>query len=208
MSYDNFSHTFSNSRKNHPWPELDAIIEDMKISDSTSILDIWCGNGRFLEEAQKQDLIPWKYLGIDNSTWMIEEAGSLHPDANFEVIWMGDLDRIGHQTFDAILFLASYHHLKTKEERIQVLKESKKLLNPNGRLYMTNWNLRDQERYQKCHRGHGDFDIKIGEFTRYYHGFTVDELDELFRETGWKTIKNEVFTGWRNLLSILRRVSS
>ena len=55
MSYDNFAHTFSNSRKNHPWPELGYIIADMKQESYSSILDIGCGNGRFLEEAKKKD---------------------------------------------------------------------------------------------------------------------------------------------------------
>ncbi len=53
MSYDSFATTFSNSRKNHPWPELEYIIADMKTQNYSSILDIGCGNGRFLEEAQK-----------------------------------------------------------------------------------------------------------------------------------------------------------
>jgi hypothetical protein len=61
---------------------------------------------------------------------------------------IGDLD----QSFDALLFLASFHHLETKEERIQVLQDAKKLLTPTSRIYMTNWNLLAQERYQKNHR--------------------------------------------------------
>jgi 2-polyprenyl-3-methyl-5-hydroxy-6-metoxy-1,4-benzoquinol methylase len=53
MNYDAFATTFSNSRKNHPWPELESIITDMKQSGVVSILDVGCGNGRFLEEAEK-----------------------------------------------------------------------------------------------------------------------------------------------------------
>ncbi len=203
MSYDNFSHTFSNSRKNHPWPELDYIIEDMKKEGFLSILDIWCGNGRFLEEARKRDFTPWIYLGVDNSEWMIKEAQNLYSDSHFEVIWMQSIKNISER-YDTILFLASYHHLETKEERMQVLKESKELLNQNGRIYMTNWNLRDQEKYKNSHRWNGDYDIKIGEFSRYYHGFTIEELEELFETTGWNIIQNRVFEGGRNILSIIK----
>lgn len=64
---------------------------------------------------------------------------------------MQDINSI-KESFDAIVFLASFHHLKTQEERIQVLKNAKKLLNPNGRIYMTNWNLREQPKYEKSHR--------------------------------------------------------
>ena len=50
VNYDAYATTFSNSRKNLKWPELDAIIEDMMRSGYTSVLDIGCGNGRFLEQ--------------------------------------------------------------------------------------------------------------------------------------------------------------
>jgi tRNA (uracil-5-)-methyltransferase TRM9 len=150
MSYDAFATTFSNSRKNLHWPELEYIIADMKIHGYTSILDIGCGNGRFLEEAGKSEFIPQEYIGIDSSSGMIDEACKLHSGNHFEVIGMQDMG-IMPGSFDALLFLASFHHLTSLEERIQVLKDSKKLLDPNGRIYMTNWNLRDQEKYEGSH---------------------------------------------------------
>lgn len=69
---------------------------------------------------------------------------------------------------------------------------------------MTNWNLRDQTRYEKSHRENGDYDIKIGSYLRYYHGFTIEELTELFEITGWNIIQNKVFEGGRNILSIIK----
>ena len=202
MSYDNFAQTFSNSRKNHPWPELKYIIEDMKNYQYSSVLDIGCGNGRFLEESIRLDYVGAKYLWIDQSAWMIWEAMKLHPNNQFKILWMQDIWDLD-ESFDVLLFLASFHHLESKQERIQVLQDTKKLLNPNGRIYMTNWNLLEQERYQKSHRWNGEFDIKIGEFSRYYHGFSITELDELFRETGYQTMENRVFEGGKNIISIL-----
>jgi predicted TPR repeat methyltransferase len=79
MNYDSFATTFSNSRKNLHWPELSAIIESMKKNGVKSVLDIGCGNGRFLEEARDGKLEMENYLGIDNSEQMIEEARRLHP---------------------------------------------------------------------------------------------------------------------------------
>ncbi len=204
MSYDNFATTFSNSRKNHPWPELEYIIEDMKINQYSSVLDIGCGNGRFLEESIKLNYVGAKYLWLDQSAWMIWEAIKLHPNNQFKVLWMQDIWDLD-ESFDVLLFLASFHHLESREERIQVLQDAKKLLNPNGRIYMTNWNLLEQERYQKNHRWNGEFDIKIGEFSRYYHGFTLSELSELFEEAGYGVIENRIFEGGRNFLSILEQ---
>jgi 2-polyprenyl-3-methyl-5-hydroxy-6-metoxy-1,4-benzoquinol methylase len=48
-NYDNFAETFSKSRQNHPWPELDFILSDIERHGYMSILDIGCGNGRFIE---------------------------------------------------------------------------------------------------------------------------------------------------------------
>lgn len=94
MSYDPFAKTFSESRKNHPWPELTAIIADMQKTGIISILDIGCGNGRFLEEAEKLGYPVGKYLGTDNSASMIEEAQKLHTGYNFEVCDMTDIGTI------------------------------------------------------------------------------------------------------------------
>ena len=202
MSYDAFATTFSNSRKNLHWPELEYIIADMIRYTHESILDIGCGNGRFLEQVEISWLRFWEYMGIDSSSGMIWEAHRLHPDHQFETIGMQDIATID-RSFDALLFLASFHHLESRIERTQVLQDSKKLMNPNGQIYMTNWNLQDQAKYETSHRWDGDYDIKIGVYSRYYHGFTVDELAELFEETGYRVIENRIFDWGRNFLSIL-----
>ncbi len=82
---------------------------------------------------------------------MIREARKLHPENQFEVIGMQDVTTID-RSFDSLLFLASFHHLESRAERIQVLKDARKLLNSCGRIYMTNWNLRDQAKYETSHR--------------------------------------------------------
>lgn len=68
VSYDAFATTFSNSRKNMKWAELDAIIEDIRECSYTSVLDIGCGNGRFIESAEGRENTIKKYLGIDSSS--------------------------------------------------------------------------------------------------------------------------------------------
>lgn len=205
MSYDNFARTFSESRRDHPWPEIDSILADIKTRGYMSILDIGCGNGRFLEEVEKQWYIFSSYLGLDSSLGMIEEAQKLHPSFHFDVIdmtWLWD-SAIKNVPFDAVLFLASFHHLQTHEERIIVLKNIKKFLAPGGRIYMTNWNLCEQPRYEKSHQWNGDFSIKIGTYSRYYHGFTLDELESLFYETWYQVVENQIFEWGRNILSIV-----
>jgi tRNA (uracil-5-)-methyltransferase TRM9 len=209
MNYDAFATTFSNSRKNHPWPELEAIITDMKQSGVVSILDVGCGNGRCIEEAEKLWYHVEVYLGTDNSRGMIEEARKLHTGYHFEVCDMIDIWTVTtERSFDAIVFLASFHHLTTREDRIKTLKEAQKILTPEGKIYMTNWNLLEQPRYADAHLGNGEFSIKIGEYNRYYHGFTLGELAELFEETWYNILDHRVFEGGRNIYSILSKKES
>ena len=92
-NYDNFAHTFSKSRQDHPWPELDYIISDIYKQGYTSVLDVGCGNGRFLEQMERGTWNVRRYLWVDNSAGMIEEARRLHPEYRFEVCDMLSLFR-------------------------------------------------------------------------------------------------------------------
>lgn len=132
MSYDAFASTFSQSRKNLRWEEIEYFIEYMRkhsISGAEiSILDVGCGNGRFLETLETSGL-PYSYLGIDASEKMIEEAQKLHPDNIFQVLDMNSVDELpDDKKYQFIIFIASFHHIHTGEERKEVLRKTKKLL--------------------------------------------------------------------------------
>ena len=152
-NYDNFASTFAKSRKNMSWGELDAILEDISKNNFTKILDVWCGSGRLLEfYTKKFENLPEKYLGVDNSFLIVEEAKKQFPEADFFVSEMQDFDEKFFEKygkFDAIVLLASFHHLSDISLRKTVLQNLKTFLSPHGKIYMTNWNLREQEKYKK-----------------------------------------------------------
>jgi ubiquinone/menaquinone biosynthesis C-methylase UbiE len=64
----------------------------MKENAYTSILDIGCGNGRFLEQAKHMNLKMDEYHGVDSSGGMIKEAKKLHKTHNFTVFPMEMLE--------------------------------------------------------------------------------------------------------------------
>lgn len=208
VNYNAFAETFSKSRKNMKWPELDAILDDIEKHNFQSILDVWCWSGRFLEHFfVKFWFFPKKYYGIDGSENMILEARKNFPENNFLVYQMQDMDiflqeKIGK--FDAIVFLASFHHLYNERERVRMLKNMKNFLSENGKIYMTNWNLLEQERYRNSYIWNGDFQIKIWEYSRYYHGFSLEELEKIFREAELEVLENCIFDGGRNIFSVLK----
>lgn len=210
VDYNPFAKTFAQSRKNLKWPELDAILEDITKNNFSKILDIGCGSWRFVENyLAKFGEVPSQYTGVDASKNLILEAKKEFPSTNFVVSTMqeylakfGEIN--GEKKIEAIIFLASFHHLENETERMRVLKNAGKILAPNGKIYLTNWNLLWQEKYQKNHIGNNDFEIKIWEFIRYYHGFSLQEIEYL-AEKSWLSIeKNILFEGERNIFTILQ----
>lgn len=94
--------------------------------------------------------VPSQYTGVDASKNLILEAKKEFPSTNFVVSTMQDyLAKFGEESvyinveekYEAIIFLASFHHLENETERIRVLKNAGKILASNGKIYLTNWNL-------------------------------------------------------------------
>lgn len=138
MSYDAFASTFSQSRKNLRWEEIEYFLEYIQkhfFKKNVSILDVGCGNGRFLDSLALWERAgvraSYNYLGIDESSGMIQEAKKFHPEQAFEVLDMNHLHELSsHKKYEIIVFIASFHHLHTEDERRQVLADTKKLLVP------------------------------------------------------------------------------
>jgi len=91
--------------------------------------------------------------------------------------------------YDGVFFVASFHHLMTRAERISVLSQAKSLLSQTGKIVMINWHLlaNSQKKYELSKKqsypdGSADFDIKIGAHTRFYHAFSHEEYISLADE--------------------------
>ena len=207
VQYDDFGDTFGKSRQNMHWDEIDTILSDFLQNTVTEwhIADIGCGNGRLLRHIQKHPDAAFfqkkfsTYIGLDTSTVLLNQARSDNTLSDFFTFtdWIqGDMRDITEKIrkyglFDALFFIASFHHLSTREERISVLSQAKKLLSKTGRIIMINWNLTDasQIKYQSWKiinyaDGSADFDVKIGSHKRFYHAFSHDEYSSLAEEVG------------------------
>lgn len=53
--------------------------------------------------------------------------------------------------------------------------------------------------------GSREFEIPLGGELRYYHGFSISELQVLATEAGMHIVQNEIFTGKKNIVSVLER---
>jgi endonuclease V-like protein UPF0215 family len=65
---------------------------------------------------------------------------------------MLDLDKF-EDKYDAVFFIASFHHLETLEERQLVLEKLGNILNKNAKIYFTNWAL-NSEKLDKIYGKH------------------------------------------------------
>ena len=98
-----------------------------KLSACRDILDVGCGDGslaRYLSEHGKQ------VIGIDPSEYCIRKAQQHQkPGARFFRCSFEDFD-VPEESFDAIVFLASIHHMDFE----QAIRKAKRLLKENGLL--------------------------------------------------------------------------
>ena len=54
-----------------------------------------------------------------------------------------------NNSFDSILSIASFHHLKTIEERHSCLKEMNRVLNKNGNILLSIWSINQPKKTKK-----------------------------------------------------------
>ncbi len=218
VDYNSFAKTFSQSRKNMKWEEIDYFLESLNFNDSFRILDIWCGNWRFLWALKSKfpQIQNRNYNWIDLSSWLLEEAKKLHNDfeENFSECNMLNIDWINNKYTD-IFFIASFHHLQSLEERVQVITKAYEILGEWGKVYMTNWALNSElnsEKYSKYLIVNSknsfwslDYDIKIWDSSRFYHCFDVSELEYLAKNSWFKIIENRLFDNKRNFITVLEK---
>lgn len=159
-NYDVFSETFSRSRENMYWPEIDALLDVVveKFTDRSSlkIADIGCGSGRLLKiisnryELQKVSL---NYTGLDISSSLLQIASERTYAKNIRTEFIqATMQKIAiylKKKYDVVFFIASYHHLMEEQSRASVLEQLKSVLVPGGIVCMTNWYLHSPENEKK-----------------------------------------------------------
>lgn len=113
---------------------LHFIIDQIKLNPTSSILDVGCGDGRFLHEAQKQ-LNNTNLYGIDYSQKAIDLAKAINPHIQFIA---GDIkdNKILNKKFELITLIETLEHIPP-EESASFLKGIKQFLEPGGRLLLT-----------------------------------------------------------------------
>ena len=153
------------------------------------LLNIGCAHG--------PDFLPFKegfdLYGVDFSTEMLKFARKYSQKFNFAVNL--SVAEVGHlpycnDSFNWAISVATYHHIKGKEERQAALNELRRVLKPGGEAFITVWN-RWQPRFWFSRREVAVPWRKKGKtLYRYYYLFSYPELERLVKKAGFKVIKS------------------
>jgi tRNA (uracil-5-)-methyltransferase TRM9 len=170
------------------WPLLKEELEELAARwRSGSLLNVGCAHGPdFLPFSQGFEL--W---GVDSSPAMLKQA--LKYSAKFKLyVNLMAADALSlpfpDNTFDWIISVATYHHIKGREEREKAFVELKRVLKPQGEAFLTVWNHRQPEFWFKSKEQQVPWRLKEKTVYRYYHLFSYGELRKLLVKTGWEII--------------------
>jgi ubiquinone/menaquinone biosynthesis C-methylase UbiE len=227
--YKQIAENFNHTRK-YLWKDFEKL--DQYVKDGDVILDLGCGNGRFFELFKTKKI---NYFGVDNCEELIKKAKEKYQSSIVTFLVKDILDlSFESQKFDAIFCIAIFHHIPSKELRIKVLENIKRILKKEGILIMMNWNFYQKKYFtliiknffstffsffnlSKKKLDFGDlfipWKLKDRIILRYYHAFTTKELSKLFKQTGFKIIekyytkKGEKTNFWKghNIVFVAKR---
>lgn len=216
LDYDHIANQFSDTR-HEAWPEFGSLraLKSAEDAEPVKLLDIGCANGRLLNYILKH--IPaMHYTGLDLSRQLLTVAKKNYPEYDFV---HGSILKLpfNNESFDVVACVATLQHVPSLTYRQQAIRELVRVLKPGGTLFVLNWNLAEQARYQQYRAKEtdgydaGDYLIpwKNGQgeilAQRYYHGFGITELTELMELAELQIVKNVLGENNRNIVTIARR---
>ncbi len=200
--YQTVGESFSLTRE-QPWDGWSKLSPLLKKKD-LKILDVGCGNGRFLTFLEKElPVAQIGYQGLDLSTLLLKQAKkrSLNSRTQFQFTEIDIVDKLINKepivsvehNFDLIVLFGVLHHVPSTALRLKLLEELSKVLKPEGKLVATIWqfdhNTRLVERMTNhSELGFGKDDLESGDFflnwqskdgeSRYCHLYSDQEIQD------------------------------
>jgi tRNA (uracil-5-)-methyltransferase TRM9 len=170
------------------WPLLKEELEELATRwQRGRLLNVGCAHGPdFLAFSQGFEL--W---GVDSSTAMLEQALRYSAKFKLHVNLMAAnalFLPFPNNTFNWAISVATYHHIKGREEREKAFVELHRVLKPQGEAFLTVWNHGQPRFWFKSKERQVPWRLKEKTIYRYYHLFSYGELEKLLDKTGWEII--------------------
>ena len=199
-TWNTIAKSFDQTRR-IPWKECLDFIE--KLANESIVADIGCGNGRHLIPCAKHCK---KVIGVDLSKQLLDIVKEKLASEKIKNVRLIHADAtkipIEDRSVDAVLYIASLHNLKGRNNRIKSLKEVKRILKKGGTAQISVWS-RWQDKYRKqffkkwfTPKGDAEFgDIDIYwrqhglNIPRFYHLYSKKEFEKDLIDAGFNIIE-------------------
>ena len=142
------------------------------VKKDSVILDVGCGYGRTLDELYHNDY--HNLIGIDFSNGMIERGKQQFPYLDLRVKTDTKI-ALPDASVDAVILFAVLTCIRTNEEQEQLLSEIKRVMKPQGILYVNDFllntderNLSRYEKYKDVYGIYGVFELPEGAVCRHH----------------------------------------
>jgi len=195
------------------------IVDEINKYDKNTIkiLELGCWWGRFLKYLIENTKKKIKYTWVDISKNLLDLTQKDSPDQKFVCSDMIDyITRPKQESFDFIIATASFQHISTPKDRMLILKNCYRILYYQWKVMMLNraYSSRFTKKYKKqvllSMRKHVYTvwrkiyrDVQVPRksedktYYRYYHMFSLKELEDLAKRSGFVIEKISYLTkGW------------
>ena len=179
--YNRIAGHFAQTRE-YAWPEVEGFVETEvdRRGGLKRTLDLGCGNGRHAQLLAEHGA---EVIGLDVSRGLLAAARERAIDREFDVhLVHGDAGRLPfeNERFSQVVYVATLHHLPTREARQASLSEVGRVLEPGGRGLVSAWSTaHDRFEATEGFDTTVDWTLPGGEQVgRYYHIYDPEEFRE------------------------------
>ena len=167
-----------------------------KYADKDSaVVDVGCGYGRVLRILSREGYTD--LTGYDFSPMMIERGRRECPEIRFETMEEGKIPQ-DDESADAVILFAVLTCIISDEKQEELIGEIRRILKPDGILYVNDYLLASDERnlkryaqYEKELGVYGAFALPERALCRHH---TEEHIKELFRDFETKEYEHIIYT--------------
>ena len=192
-TYERIAEHFATTRE-YAWPEVVEFCEGRR---AETALDVGCGNGRHADLlADRADRV----VGVDASRGLLSVARDRAPDAHLVQGDAAGLPLAGG-VVDLAVYVATLHHLPTRELRRRSLDELARVLDDGGTALVSAWSTA-HDRFEASADDAEGFDTEVdwtlpgGETVpRFYHVYAPAEFDADLAASDLSVVDSRVSSG-------------
>ncbi|UPV73570.1 class I SAM-dependent methyltransferase [Halorussus limi] len=193
-TYDYIADHFAKTRE-YAWPEVESFAADAP--EAAVALDLGCGNGRHAELlAERADRV----VAADASRGLLETARERAAERGFDAdLVQADAARLplGDATVELAVYVATLHHLPSRDARVGSLDELARVLAPEGRALVSAWSTA-HDRFDESEGFDTtvDWTLPGGETVeRFYHIYSPAEFRDDVAASGLELAEFEISSG-------------